>query len=174
MLQRRRTRQLFVGESANVNARGAPIGSLSCSPARAPSTPAWRAACTTPSRSSLSTSTLRGGFGEELVDLRAEIFDGTASNLERTDRTLPRCSPSSTRWRIDRELRCAPGALAGHSIGEYAAGTLAGVRLETAIKVVSMRARLMHAAAPGVMVAVALSPDDIAEHLTDGVATCPR
>ena len=54
----------------------------------------------------------------------------------------------------------APDAMAGHSIGEYVAGTIAGVfDIETAIKVVSMRARLMHAAPRGVMVAVALSPD---------------
>ena len=59
-----------------------------------------------------------------------------------------------------------PAALAGHSIGEYVAGTIAGVfDIETAIKVVSMRARLMHAAPRGVMVAVALSPDALAEHL---------
>src|SRR5262249_23711282 len=58
-----------------------------------------------------------------------------------------------------------PAALAGHSIGEYAAATVAGVfDLPTAVKVVSMRARLMHAAPRGVMVAVAMSPDAIAEH----------
>ena len=60
-----------------------------------------------------------------------------------------------------------PAALAGHSIGELVAATVAGVfDLPTAIKVVSVRARLMHAAPAGAMVAVAANPDDIAEHLT--------
>ena len=64
----------------------------------------------------------------------------------------------------------APAALAGHSIGEYVAATVAGVfDLPTAIKAVSMRARLMHAAPRGVMVAVALSPDAIGEYLSPDV-----
>ncbi|MGB8207956.1 MAG: condensation domain-containing protein, partial [Mycobacterium sp.] len=59
---------------------------------------------------------------------------------------------------------------AGHSIGEYVAATIAGVfDIDTAIKVVSMRARLMHTAPRGVMVAVAVSPDAIAEHLSADV-----
>jgi len=63
-----------------------------------------------------------------------------------------------------------PAALAGHSIGEYVAATVAGVfDLPTAITAVSARARLMHAAPSGVMVAVALSPDDVAEHLSPGL-----
>ena len=50
------------------------------------------------------------------------------------------------------------------------AGTIAGVfDIETAIKVVSMRARLMHAAPRGVMVAVALSPEAVGEYLNGEV-----
>ena len=65
---------------------------------------------------------------------------------------------------------CAAGAYIGYSTGEYIAATLAGVfDLETAIKTVSLRARLMHESPPGAMVAVALSPDDVAEHLAPGV-----
>jgi phthiocerol/phenolphthiocerol synthesis type-I polyketide synthase E len=108
------------------------------------------------------------GFGDELgIDLRAEIFEGTARNLERTDRTQPALFTVEYALAKLLESFCVrPAALAGHSIGEYVAGTIAGVfDIETAIKVVSMRARLMHAAPRGVMVAVALSPDALAEHL---------
>ena len=63
-----------------------------------------------------------------------------------------------------------PAALAGHSIGEYVAATMAGVfDLPTAARAVSVRARLMHAAARGVMIAVALSPEAIAEYLSPDV-----
>jgi phthiocerol/phenolphthiocerol synthesis type-I polyketide synthase E len=112
------------------------------------------------------------GFGEELgIDLRAEIFDGTARNLERTDRTQPALfTVQYALAKLIETYGVHPAALAGHSIGEYAAATIAGVfDLPTAIKVVSMRARLMHAAPRGVMVAVATSPDAIAEHLSGDV-----
>jgi phthiocerol/phenolphthiocerol synthesis type-I polyketide synthase E len=108
------------------------------------------------------------GFGDELgVDLRAAIFDGTARELERTDRTQPALfTVEYALAKLIETYGVRPAALAGHSIGEYVAGTIAGVfDIETAIKVVSMRARLMHAAPRGVMVAVALSPDAVAEHL---------
>ena len=108
------------------------------------------------------------GFGEELgVDLRAEIFEGTARNLERTDRTQPALfTVEYALAKLIESYGVRPHAMVGHSIGEYVAGTIAGVfDIETAIKVVSMRARLMHAAPRGVMVAVALSPEALAEYL---------
>ncbi len=112
------------------------------------------------------------GFGDELgIDLRAEIFDGTARNLERTDRTQPALfTVEYALAKLIETFGVRPAALAGHSIGEYAAATIAGVfDIATAIKVVSMRARLMHTAPRGVMVAVALSPDALAEHLSADV-----
>ncbi len=112
------------------------------------------------------------GFGEELgVDLRAEIFEGNARNLERTDRTQPALfTVEYALAKLIESYGVHPTAMVGHSIGEYVAGTIAGVfDIDTAIKVVSMRARLMHAAPRGVMVAVALSPDALTEHLTGDV-----
>ncbi|MGH3966757.1 MAG: type I polyketide synthase, partial [Mycobacterium sp.] len=108
------------------------------------------------------------GFSAELgIDLGAEIFDGTARNLERTDRTQPALfTVEYALARLIESFGVRPAAMAGHSIGEYAAATIAGIfDIATAVKVVSMRARLMHTAPRGVMVAVALSPDAIAEHL---------
>src|SRR6202042_337902 len=112
------------------------------------------------------------GFGEELgIDLRAEIFEGTGRNLERTDRTQPALfAVEYALAKLIDTYGVRPAALAGHSIGEYVAATIAGVfDLATAVKAVSVRARLMHAAPRGVMVAVALSPDAIAEHLSADV-----
>jgi phthiocerol/phenolphthiocerol synthesis type-I polyketide synthase E len=112
------------------------------------------------------------GFGDELgVDLRAEMFDGTARNLERTDRTQPALfTVQYALAKLIETYGIRPAAMAGHSIGEYAAATIAGVfDLDTAIKAVAMRARLMHAAPRGVMVAVPLSPDAVTEHLTGDV-----
>jgi phthiocerol/phenolphthiocerol synthesis type-I polyketide synthase E len=112
------------------------------------------------------------GFGEALgIDLRAEIFDGTARNLERTDRTQPALfTVEYALAKLIETFGVRPAALAGHSIGEYVAATIAGVfDIATAIKVVSMRARLMHTAPRGVMLAVALSPDALAEHLSADV-----
>ena len=111
-------------------------------------------------------------FNDEMgYDLRAEIFDGVGRNLEHTDRAQPALfTVEYALARLIQSYGVQPSIMAGHSIGEYPAATLAGVfDLDTAVKVVSMRARLMHAAPRGVMVAVALSPEAVAEHLTADV-----
>lgn len=111
-------------------------------------------------------------FGAEMdFDLRAEVFDGVGRNLERTDRAQPALfAVEYALAKLVESYGVTPAALAGHSIGEWVAGTLAGVfDLPTAVKAVAMRARLMHASARGVMVAVALGPEAIAEHLTPDV-----
>lgn len=111
-------------------------------------------------------------FRDEMgVDLHAEVFGEDATNLERTDHAQPALfTVEYALGKLIESYGVRAGAMAGHSIGEYVAATLAGVfDLPTAIKAVSTRARLMHASAPGAMVAVALSPDDIAEHLSPGV-----
>lgn len=111
-------------------------------------------------------------FSAEMgFDLRAEVFDGTGRNLERTDRAQPALfAVEYALAKLIESYGVRPAALAGHSIGEWVAGTLAGVfDLPTAVKAVAMRARLMHASARGVMVAVALGPEAIAEHLGSDV-----
>ena len=111
-------------------------------------------------------------FADELgIDLRAEVFDGTGRSLERTDRAQPTLfAVEYALAKLIESYGVRAAALAGHSIGEYVAATVAGIfDLPTAVKAVSMRARLMHAAPRGVMVAVALSPDAIAEYLSPDV-----
>ncbi|TFV57980.1 acyltransferase domain-containing protein [Mycobacterium sp. PS03-16] len=111
------------------------------------------------------------GFDAELgIDLRGEIF-GAQPDLERTDRAQP--ALFTVEYALGRLLEAygvRAAAYAGHSIGEYAAATLAGVfDLPTAIAVVAQRARLMHASPPGSMVAVSGSPADIADLLGGGL-----
>ena len=107
------------------------------------------------------------GFAEELgIDLKVEVFEG--ASLEPTDLAQPALfSVEYALAQLIISYGVSPTALAGHSIGELVAATVAGVfDLDSAIKAVSTRARLMHTAPAGAMVAVASSPDDIAAHLT--------
>ena len=122
------------------------------------------------------------GFAAELgIDLAAEVFSGTggqersdtgrSSGLEPTDLAQPALfAVEYSLAQLILSFGVTPAALAGHSIGEIVAATVAGVFDEaTAVKVVSVRARLMHAAPPGAMVAVAAHPDDLAGLLTADV-----
>ena len=112
------------------------------------------------------------GFATELgIDLAAEVFGDDGTGLESTDLAQP--ALFTVEFALAELLLAQgvqPAALAGHSIGELVAATVAGVfDLESAIKVVAMRARLMHAAPAGAMVAVASSAEDIADYLTPAV-----
>jgi phthiocerol/phenolphthiocerol synthesis type-I polyketide synthase E len=112
------------------------------------------------------------GFLAELgIDLRAELFDGAGVNLARTDHAQPALfAVEYALAELTESYGVRPAAFAGHSIGEYVAATCAGVfDLPTAIKAVAARARLMHSAPRGAMVAVALSSEETAELLSPGL-----
>lgn len=103
------------------------------------------------------------------IDLHAEIFGDSTTDLERIDRSQPALfTVEYALARLVEAYGVSAGAYLGYSTGEYIAATLAGVfDLETAIKAVSLRARLMHESPPGSMVAVALGPDDLAQYLAE-------
>jgi phthiocerol/phenolphthiocerol synthesis type-I polyketide synthase E len=110
------------------------------------------------------------GFRAEMgIDLHAEIFGGSATDLDRIDRSQPALfTVEYALGKLIESYGVRAGAYIGYSTGEYIAATLAGVfDLETAIKTVSLRARLMHESAPGAMVAVSAGPDAIAAQLAD-------
>jgi phthiocerol/phenolphthiocerol synthesis type-I polyketide synthase E len=104
-------------------------------------------------------------------DLRRVVFQSGGEELLATDvaqpalfaieysmaRTLEHCGVSAT-------------ALAGHSLGEYVAATLAGVfELEDAARLVTARGRLMERSEPGAMVSVAMPETKAIDLLQPGV-----
>jgi len=113
------------------------------------------------------------GFRTETgIDLNAEIFgtsQGTATDLERIDHSQPALfTVEYALAKLVSSYGVRAGAYIGYSTGEYIAATLAGVfDLETAIKTISLRARLMHESPPGAMVAVAVGPRDLAQYLAE-------
>jgi phthiocerol/phenolphthiocerol synthesis type-I polyketide synthase E len=116
--------------------------------------------------------TCAAGFRNEMgIDLHAEVFGSAATDLERIDRSQPALfTVEYALAKLVDSYGVRAGAYIGYSTGEYIAATLAGIfDLDTAIKTVSLRARLMHESPPGAMVAVALGPDDIAKYLSPGV-----
>lgn len=82
-------------------------------------------------------------------DLWRLVCDGPEDELNRTEWTQPAVLVADIAiWRIYRELGGAmPGAMAGHSLGEYAALVAAGaMRFTDAVAVVHRRGQLMQAA----------------------------
>lgn len=115
--------------------------------------------------------TCAAGFRDEMgIDLHAEVFSGTATDLERIDRSQPALfTVEYALAKLVDSYGVRAGAYIGYSTGEYIAATLAGVfDLDTAIKTVALRARLMHESPPGAMVAVAVGPDEVAQYLSPG------
>ena len=103
-------------------------------------------------------------------DLR-ELRDASAEEVGETRYTQPLLFATEyalgslwMTWGVE------PRAMLGHSIGEYVAAHLAGVfSLEDALMLVAARGRLMQSAQPGDMLAVSLSPDEVARRLIPGV-----
>lgn len=84
-------------------------------------------------------------------DLAALVREGPVEELNRTEKTQPALLAASVGlWRVWQGLNLpAPTALAGHSLGEYAALVAAGsLEFADALKLVELRGQLMQAAVP--------------------------
>jgi amino acid adenylation domain-containing protein len=111
------------------------------------------------------------------VDLREILFpaadqvEAAADALRRTEITQPALLvielATAELW---RSLGVTPAAMAGHSIGEYAAACVAGVMTEhDALRLVAERGRLMGAQPPGSMLGVRMPEADLLPRLGAGV-----
>lgn len=68
-----------------------------------------------------------------------------------------------------------PAAMIGHSVGELAAATLAGVMdFETGLRIIATRGRLMQDQPGGAMLSVRASVDEVTPHLDDSVDIAAR
>lgn len=116
---------------------------------------------------------LGDALGQPLSKL---LFDETATQIHQTSVTQPAL------FAIEYALAqlwlswgVRPDAVAGHSVGEFAAACVAGVfSLADAIKLISARGRLMQALpADGAMAAV-FAPDERVQAALDGLSTAHR
>jgi len=106
---------------------------------------------------------LAGGASADLrsLILAPEADPEATARLARTDVTQPALfTLEYALARLLLHLGLEPEALAGHSVGEYVAACLAGVMdFADALGLVAERGRLMAAAPPGAMLALAMAED---------------
>jgi acyl transferase domain-containing protein len=120
----------------------------------------------------LGTAAADGPGAGSRADLREVIFGQDEEALRQTAVTQPAIfAVEYALARLWLSWGAEPDAMAGHSIGEYVAATLAGVfTLPDALHLVTERGRLMQSLPPGGMLAVQLSEDEIRKRLPDGLS----
>ncbi|HUR02888.1 MAG TPA: SDR family NAD(P)-dependent oxidoreductase [Nonomuraea sp.] len=107
----------------------------------------------------------------DLLDLLYTDADEAGELLRQTRNSQPALfCVEYAQARLLMSAGLSPAAMIGHSIGEYVAAHLAGVfSLPDVLSIVAARGRLMHAMAPGAMLAVAGSEPHVAGLLPDGI-----
>src|SRR5439155_788028 len=118
---------------------------------------------------------LRGKLG---VDLREALYPQAGEEEKKAREELKQTwltQPAlfAVEWGLAelwRSWGVEPEAMAGHSVGEYVAATVAGVlELEEALEVVSERGRLMQEAEPGAMMSVPLEEGEVRRLVGEGL-----
>jgi [acyl-carrier-protein] S-malonyltransferase len=110
-------------------------------------------------------------------DVAALCFDGPADRLNLTEYTQPALLTASVAvFRLLEPVGLQPGAVAGHSLGEYSALVAAGgLTFGAAVSLVQKRGRYMAEAVPpgsGLVAAIlGLSPEGIHEACREAAAT---
>lgn len=110
------------------------------------------------------------------LDLWKLVAEGESADLDRTEVTQPAMLAADVAaWQIWRHQDGAmPAALAGHSLGEYAALVAAGsIEFEAAIALVARRGELMQSAVPegqGAMAAVLGLEDEVVRGVCEQAA----
>ncbi|MGS0895447.1 MupA/Atu3671 family FMN-dependent luciferase-like monooxygenase, partial [Burkholderia stagnalis] len=109
----------------------------------------------------------------ELLFARSGVDDARrATELEQTALAQPAlfaAEYATARWLMS--LGIVPGAMIGHSLGEYVAACLAGVfSFDDALEIVALRGRLMQSQPPGAMATVALGEEALGAWLMDGLS----
>ncbi|MCW5623203.1 MAG: type I polyketide synthase [Burkholderiales bacterium] len=103
------------------------------------------------------------------------LCDEAAAGLDETARTQPALFAfeyALAQWW--KSLAGLPRAMLGHSLGEYVAACVADVfDLETALRLVALRGRLMQAMPRGAMLAVNAAPDALAPWLRHDIGSPP-
>jgi amino acid adenylation domain-containing protein len=101
-------------------------------------------------------------------DLKAPLFSVDSDALNQTAVTQPALfSIEYSLAQVWLSLGVKPTALVGHSVGEFVAAALAGVMsLEDAICLVARRGALMQSMAPGKMLAVRMTLEQVQNELT--------
>ncbi|MCB0770680.1 MAG: amino acid adenylation domain-containing protein [Flavobacteriales bacterium] len=116
-------------------------------------------------------------FSKELgIDLKAIIFPKAGEEEQAAEQLKQTIYTQASLFTMHYSLAklwmhwgITPDAMMGHSIGEFAAGCLAGVfSLEDAIALVANRGRMMQELPGGSMLSVRTSEEDVAKRLPEG------